>query len=64
MSTNQEYINASQVYQQYGIPRAVLGSLVQDGKITVKKIVNGSVYLNLYKVADLERVINGDSDHD
>lgn len=54
-----EYLNAKQVYEMYGISRSMLGRLVEAKRVAVKKIVDDFATLNLYRVADLEKVING-----
>jgi len=60
---NQEWMNAKQVYDAYGIVRSVLGQMAEAGKVSKKVIHNDFGVLNLNRVADLENVINGGSDH-
>lgn len=59
----QEYMNAKQVYDAFGITRSVLGQLAEAGRVTRKTINTGYVSpLNLYLVADIEKVLNGGDD--
>ena len=54
-----EYINAKQVYECYGISRSMLGRMADAGRVTVRRIEDDFGVLNLYRVADIEMVING-----
>jgi len=54
-----EYMNANQIHEMFGIPRSMLGRMAQEGKIGMKRIEDDFGVLNLYCVADLEKVING-----
>jgi len=54
-----EWMNAKQVYETYGIARSMLGHMSEQGKVTMKRIEDAAFTLNLYRVADLEKVING-----
>lgn len=54
-----EFINAKQVYERYGIVRSMLGALVESGKVERRTIASLGHILNLYKVADIEKVIAG-----
>lgn len=54
-----EYINAKQCYEVFGISRSTLGHLTDAGRVEKKTINDGFAVLNLYRVADLRKVIEG-----
>jgi len=60
---NQEYMNAKQVYEMFGISRSLLVRLADAGKVTVRKIEDEYGVLNLYRVSDIQKIIEGD-DHE
>ena len=59
--TNQQYINARQVFERYGIPRSALNRLVDDGRLTVRTIETSVAYLKLYPVEELEKLLAQDN---
>lgn len=59
--TNQQYINARQVFERYGIPRSALNRLVDDGRLTVRTIETSVAYTKLYSVEELEKLIAQDN---
>ena len=58
--TNQQYINARQVFERYGIPRSALNQLVDDGRLTVRTIETSVAYTKLYSVEELEKLLAQD----
>lgn len=59
--TNQQYINARQVFERYGIPRSALNRLVDDGRLTVRTIETSVAFTKLYSVEELEKLIAKDN---
>ena len=59
--TNQQYINARQVFERYGIPRSALNHLVDDGRLTVRTIETSVAYTKLYSVEELEKLLAQDN---
>ena len=59
--TNQQYINARQVFERYGIPRSALNQLVDDGRLTVRTIETSVAYTKLYSVEELEKLLTQDN---
>ena len=59
--TNQQYINARQVFERYGIPRSALKQLVDDGRLTVRTIETSVAYTKLYSVEELEKLLAQDN---
>lgn len=59
--TNQQYINARQVFERYGIPRSALNRLVDDGRLTVRTIETSVAYTKLYSVEELEKLLAQDN---
>ena len=59
--TNQQYINARQVFERYGIPRSALNRLVDDGRITVRTIETSVAFTKLYSVEEIEKLIAQDN---
>lgn len=59
--TNQQYINARQVFERYGIPRSALNRLVDDGRLTVRTIETSVAFTKLYSVEELEKIIAQDN---
>ena len=59
--TNQQYINARQVFERYGIPRSALNRLVDDGRLTVRTIETSVAYTKLYSVEEIEKLIAQDN---
>ena len=59
--TNQQYINARQVFERYGIPRSALNQLVDDGRLTVRTIDTSVAYTKLYSVEELEKLLAQDN---
>lgn len=59
--TNQQYINARQVFERYGIPRSALNQLVDDGRLTVRTIETSVAYTKLYPVEELEKLLAQDN---
>ena len=59
--TNQQYINARQVFERYGIPRSALNRLVDDGRITVRTIETSVAYTKLYSVEEIEQLLVNDN---
>ena len=59
--TNQQYINARQVFERYGIPRSALNQLVDDGRLTVRTIETSVAYTKLYSVEELEKLLDQDN---
>ena len=59
--TNQQYINARQVFERYGIPRSALNQLVDDGRLTVRTIETSVAYTKLYSVEELEKLLAPDN---
>lgn len=58
---NQQYINARQVFERYGIPRSALNRLVDDGRLTVRTIETSVAFTKLYSVEELEKLIAQDN---
>lgn len=59
--TNQQYINARQVFERYGIPRSALNRLVDDGRLTVRTIETSVAYTKLYSVEEIEKLLAKDN---
>ncbi len=59
--TNQQYINARQVFERYGIPRSALNRLVDDGRITVRTIETSVAFTKLYSVEEIEKLLAQDN---
>ena len=59
--TNQQYINARQVFERYGIPRSALNRLVDDGRLTVRTIETSVAFTKLYSVEELEKLLAQDN---
>ena len=59
--TNQQYINARQVFERYGIPRSALNQLVDDGRLTVRTIETSVAYTKLYSVEEIEKILAQDN---
>lgn len=59
--TNQQYINARQVFERYGIPRSALNQLVDDGRLTVRTIETSVAYTKLYSVEEIEKLLAQDN---
>ena len=59
--TNQQYINARQVFERYGIPRSALNRLVDDGRLTVRTIETSVAFTKLYSVDEIEKIIAQDN---
>ena len=59
--TNQQYINARQVFERYGIPRSALNQLVDDGRLTVRTIETSVAYTKLYSVEELDKLLAQDN---
>ena len=59
--TNQQYINARQGFERYGIPRSALNRLVDDGRLTVRTIETSVAYTKLYSVEELEKLLAQDN---
>ena len=59
--TNQQYINARQVFERYGIPRSALNRLVDDGRITVRTIETSVAFTKLYSVEEIEKLLANDN---
>lgn len=59
--TNQQYINARQVFERYGIPRSALNRLVDDGRLTVRTIETSVAYTKLYSVEEIEKLLVNDN---
>lgn len=59
--TNQQYINARQVFERYGIPRSALNRLVDDGRLTVRTIETSVAFTKLYSVEEIEKLIAQDN---
>jgi predicted DNA-binding transcriptional regulator AlpA len=58
---NQQYINARQVFERYGIPRSALNRLVDDGRLTVRTIETSVAFTKLYSVEEIEKIIAQDN---
>ena len=58
---NQQYINARQVFERYGIPRSALNQLVDDGRLTVRTIETSLAYTKLYSVEEIEKLLAQDN---
>ena len=58
--TNQQYINARQVFERYGIPRSALNRL-DDGRLTVRTIETSVAFTKLYSVEEIEKIIAQDN---
>ena len=58
---NQQYINARQVFERYGIPRSALNQLVDDGRITVRTIETSVAFTKLYSVEEIEKLLAQDN---
>ena len=58
--TDQQYINARQVFERYGIPRSALNRLVDDGRLTVRTIETSVAFTKLYSVEEIEKIIDQD----
>ena len=52
-----KYLNAAQVFDQYGIPRTALLALVEEGRIHPHQITTASGYIRLYQAAEIEALI-------
>ena len=59
--TNQQYINARQVFERYGIPRSALNRLVDDGRLTVRTIETSVAITKLYSVEEIEKLLAQDN---
>ena len=59
--TNQQYINARQVFERYGIPLSALNRLVDDGRLTVRTIETSVAYTKLYSVEEIEQLLVNDN---
>ena len=59
--TNQQYINARQVFERYGIPRSALNRLVDDGRLTVRTVETSVAFTKLYSVEEIEKIIAQDN---
>lgn len=59
--TNQQYINARQVFERYGIPRSALNRLVDDGRLAVRTIETSVAFTKLYSVEEIEKIIAQDN---
>lgn len=59
--TNQQYINARQVFERYGIPRSALNRLVDDGRLTVRTIETSVAFTKLYSVEEIEKLLANDN---
>lgn len=59
--TNQQYINARQVFERYGIPRSALNRLVDDGRLTVRTIETSVALTKIYSVEEIEKIIAQDN---
>ena len=59
--TNQQYINARQVFERYGIPRSALNQLVDDGRLTVRTIETSVAFTKLYSVEEIETLLANDN---
>ena len=59
--TNQQYINARQVFERYGIPRSALNQLVDDGRLTVRTIETSLAFTKLYSVEEIEKLLAQDN---
>lgn len=59
--TNQQYINARQVFERYGIPRSALNRLVDDGRLTVRTIETSVAFTKLYSVEEIEKLLAQDN---
>ena len=58
---NQQYINARQVFERYGIPRSALNQLVDDGRLTVRTIETSLAFTKLYSVEEIEKLLAQDN---
>ena len=52
-----KYLNAAQVFDQYGIPRTALLALAEGGRIHPHQITTASGYIRLYSAAEIEALI-------
>ena len=59
--TNQQYINARQVFERYGIPRSALNRLVDDGRLTVRTIETSVAFTKIYSVEEIEKLLSQDN---
>lgn len=59
--TNQQYINARQVFERFGIPRSALNRLVDDGRLTVRTIETSVAFTKLYSVEEIEKLLANDN---
>ena len=59
--TNQQYINARQVFERYGIPRSALNQLVDDGRLTVRTVETSVAFTKLYSVDEIEKLLAQDN---
>ena len=59
--TNQQYINARQVFERYGIPRSALNRLVDDGRLTVRTIETSVAFTKIYAVEEIEKLLAQDN---
>lgn len=59
--TNQQYINARQVFERYGIPRSALNRLVDDGRLTVRTVETSVAFTKLYSVDEIEKLLAQDN---
>ena len=59
--TKQQYINARQVFERYGIPRSALNRLVDDGRLKVRTIETSVAFTKLYSVEEIEKLIAQDN---
>lgn len=58
---NQQYINARQVFERYGIPRSALNRLVDDGRLTVRTIETSVAFTKIYSVEEIEKLLAQDN---
>lgn len=59
IETPNDYVNATQAYTRWNIPRTMLKRLAADGRIHTRRIEDDYGVLNLYLVADIEKIVNG-----
>ena len=57
---NPQYLNATQIFEAYGIPRSALQQLVSEGRLSVREFSTQLATMKLYSVEDLEKIINGE----
>lgn len=57
-----DWINAARAYEVFGVPRSVLRSLADAGRVAMREVETECGRLFLYSSADINKIINGATD--